>query len=109
MSQIVGMAKRLQEAEATIVELRRALEQMSSEPRKPIATTASDSVSGQTSSATEAPIGPLAGAYIDVPRTAYTPGMSATDSRSSTREELLSDLSLDANGKVGCSLGTVTT
>ncbi|ETS77652.1 hypothetical protein PFICI_09714 [Pestalotiopsis fici W106-1] len=98
MSQIVGMAKRLQEAEATIVELKRALEQMSTEPRKPIVTT-SDTLSGQISAA-DAPIASLPGAYVEVPRTTYALGRSATESRSSTTEELLSDISLDASGKV---------
>lgn len=97
MSQIVGMAKRLQEAEATIVELRRALDQMASDPKRP--TTSSDSLGGHTSAA-QAP-GSLPGTYIDTSPATYALSRSVAKSRESTTEELLSDLSLDASGKVG--------
>lgn len=97
MSQIVGMAKRLQEAEATIVELRRALDQMASDPKRP--TTSSDSLGGHTSAAQAS--GSLPGTYIDTSHATYALGRSVAKSRESTTEELLSDLSLDASGKVG--------
>lgn len=96
MSQIVGMAKRLQEAEATIVELRRALDQMASDPKRP--TTSSDSLGGHTSAA-QAP-GSLPGTYIDTSPATYALSRSVAKSRESTTEELLSDLSLDASGKI---------
>lgn len=92
MSQIIGMAKRLQEAEATIVGLQKALQE-AIVPKEAL-----DPRPGEhTPVAAERP---TAGSRVALPKTTYSLGQGTKPSRESTTEELLSDLSLDASGKV---------
>jgi hypothetical protein len=95
MSQIIGMAKRLQEAEATIVELKKALaEQVASVSEK------SPTPGAGSHTPTVAPHS-VSEHRIAIPRPAYSLSHSSSNpSRESTTQELLSDLSLDASGKV---------
>ncbi|KAK6066776.1 Nitrogen assimilation transcription factor nirA 3 [Seiridium cupressi] len=103
MSQIIGMAKRLQEAEATIIELKKALaEQMAVEAEKsPTPGMASEEL---TAAATHS----IPRARAAIPRPAYGLSNSGSNaSRESTTAELLSDLSLDASGKI-CYYGSTS-
>ncbi|KAK9802157.1 putative Fungal-specific transcription factor domain-containing protein [Seiridium cardinale] len=103
MSQIIGMAKRLQEAEATIVELKKALaEQMAVEAEKsPTPGPASEELTITTTRS-------IPRARAAIPRPAYGLSNSGSNaSRESTTEELLSDLSLDASGKI-CYYGSTS-
>lgn len=96
MSQIIAMAKRLQEAEATIVELQKALQEAGELKPPP-----SPAPHHQAPAAVAAH--PASGSRLPLPRTNYSLGNPGSKlSRGSTTKELLSDLSLDANGKVPC-------
>jgi len=96
MSQIIAMAKRLQDAEQTVADLRRALE-----ARGPSTGLAASEASSSGESLMEAK------PAVDLGRLPQVSGGMAhllqqkvrTPPRDSA-EELLSDLSLDGNGKV---------
>lgn len=94
MSQIVAMAKRLQEAEQTIIELRNALEaRPSPEHQTPRMSDLTSNISGTSSEFAKAEL-VLGSQEGRLPRQARSP------SKEPTSEELLSDLSLDEHGKV---------
>jgi hypothetical protein len=84
MSQVIAMAKRLQEAEETVLELKKALDSRS--------VTRQNQLPPRQGGVD--PVHPSIGAFEPVHK---------ETSKESTSEELLSDLSLDEHGKVSSS------
>jgi hypothetical protein len=97
MSQVVAMAERLQDAENTITELRAALEQATHQRETDTLgrTIQDDSHSSHISS-------PISATDFHGIRNTDTDTLTRVKTNSSltVEEELLSDLSLDENGKV---------
>ncbi|KAI0125266.1 fungal-specific transcription factor domain-containing protein [Xylariales sp. AK1849] len=96
MSQIIGMAKRLQEAEATIAELKTALEGKNVTGYEKTSNPVPDTQSPIAASQPE-----VAGPRVPLPNALYASSLpDRTSPKGSTTEELLSDLSLDESGKI---------
>lgn len=98
MTQIIGMAKRLQEAEATIAELRRALEEKNDV--KFAATSPADQDADPAAASQ-----PVAAPYPSPSEAKHGIDFLRRDhGKCATKEELLSSLSLDDSGmvRIGC-------
>ena len=94
MSQIIAMAKRLQEAEQSVFELKKALD---SKPSPPPSQSIDDITPTMTRRGSEhSSIGDL----HSVRRESFVRPQGRSPSKEPTSEELLSDLSLDEHGKV---------
>jgi hypothetical protein len=99
MTQIVAMARRLQDAERTIRELRRALDDRSSLQARQSAQL--DPFGGAVHRIHTLPVHPPAPMHVTPEaRRSHSVPQSRVSSREPFTEELLSDLSLDENGKV---------
>jgi hypothetical protein len=102
MTQIIGMAKRLQEAEATIAELRRALERKGSTVDvKPVVSTSADQDQNQDQDAAMADPPMPAASYAAPSRAPHSiEFLRREQTKGMATEELLSGLSLDESGMV---------
>jgi len=92
MSQIMAMAKRLQDAEQTVADLRRALEVRGQSHSRNVASSSASDSPMETNAASDPG---------HVPQRRHTSQVIVrSPSREPTSEEMLSDLSLDSNGRV---------
>lgn len=99
MSQIVGMAKRLQEAENTIAELKKALEEKTQSQSDKSTTPGSEYQSKAVLNNPDA----SGGRFLDVDDDRRGANFRRRRlSKESSSEVLLNDLSLDETGKVRC-------
>ena len=94
MSQIVAMAKRLQEAEQAVLDLKRALDAKPSIASSDLADDFTPTVTRRGSE--QSSVGDLK----SVRRESFVRAQGRSPSKEPTSEELLSDLSLDEHGKV---------
>lgn len=101
MSQILAMAEKLQESERAVEELREALEKSSRSRDQDPASSQAYSRSVAESNMTAPSQSGIYSADLDSEATWHHDAETSTDQTSTPDQRLLSDLSLDGNGKVG--------